>query len=231
MRRFSWLKFNVIKLSIVFLFILFQLYLIFLKNHEALDIDAHPNSRPTKNIEGHYKVGQTFVAKRDNMCRIDLKLGTHGRENDRDIIFQLWQTSPKRTLVVQQDFSASVVNNNQYNPIRFLSIEHSKNQEYYFLLHSPKSTPDNSICAWMNDENIYDEGSLMLNNRHSLGDLVFRVYSKRPVFTEMGRIVRNYSGVFGNKYILIFVVWLFVSVQVLVLYKLLDFVYTLFIRS
>jgi len=231
MIRILRLKFVVIKFSVIILFVLFQVYLVFIKKHDALDIDSYPNSQPTANIHSYHKIGQTFVAKRDNLCRIDLMLGTHDRENDKGIFFQLWQNAPEKTLVAQQEFNASDVMNNLYNPVRFSPIKHSEDREYYFLLYSPESTPDNSICAWMNQKNIYRKGRLTLNDRPHLGDLVFRVYSRRPVYTELGRIVRHYSGVFENKYILILVIILFVSVQILVLYKLLDFMYKILIQS
>jgi hypothetical protein len=200
-------------------------YLIFLRKHDALDIDAYPNSQPTANIHSYHKTGQTFVAKRNNLSRIDVMLGTHDRKNDKNVIFQLWQQIPGNTLITQQEFNASDVKNNLYNPIRFSPIKNSRDMTYYFLLHSPESTPENSICAWMNQNNIYGSGHLMLNDQPHQGDLVFRVYSRRPVYTEIGRIVRNYSGVFGNKYVLILVMVLFVSVQIFVLNKLLDSMY------
>jgi hypothetical protein len=206
-------------------------YLIFFKKHDALDIDAFPNSQPTANIFSYHKIGQTFVAKRDNLYRIDLMLGTHDRKNNKTVVFQLWQHIPERTLISQQEFNASDVNNNLYNPITFSPIKNSKDKTYYFLLHSAESTPDNSICAWMNQKNIYGSGHLMLNDQPHQGDLVFRVYSQRPVYSEIGRIVRNYSGVFGNKYILIFIIVLFVSVQIFVLFKLLDFMHKTLIQS
>jgi hypothetical protein len=228
MIRILRLKFAVIKFSMIILFILLQGYLIFLKKHDTLDIDARPNSQPTANIHSYHKIGQTFIARRDNLCGVDLMLGTHGRDNDKEIIFQLWQNTPEKKLVAQQEFNASDVVNNLYNPVRFLPIQHSEDQEYYFHLYSPESTPDNSICLWMNSDNIYDEGHLMLNGKPHLGDLVFRVYSKRPVYTEIGRIVRNYTGVFGNKYILMLIMVLFVSVQIVVLHKILDYMYGIF---
>ena len=224
-------KFAALRLSIVGLFVLFQGYLIFVKNHETLDIDAYPNSRPTANIQSYHKIGQTFVAERDDLCRIDLKLGTHGRENDKTVFFRLWQITPRKMLVANVELDASAVKNNLYNPVRFSPVRDSEGREFYFILYSPKSTPDNSICAWMNEKNIYAGGNLMLNDRPQLGDLVFRAYSKRPVYTELGRIVRNYSGVFGEKIFLIFAIVLFVSVQIFLLNKLLELMHRILIHS
>lgn len=218
-------KFILAKYAVIALFVLFQGYLIFIKKHPALDIDAYPNTRPTPGVFGDRKIGQTFIADKDNLSRIDLMLGTYGRENDKDVIFQLWELAREKKLVVEKVFNASNVRNNLYNPVEFAPQKKSKGREYCFLLSSPESSRDNSICAWMNGEDIYGRGNFVLNGQVSEGDLVFRVYSRRPLYTELGRIVRNYSGIFGNMYILIPVIGFFLGVQILVLSKLLDFMY------
>jgi hypothetical protein len=77
----------------------------------------------------------------------------------------------------------------------------------------------------MNDQNIYREGTYWFRDREAEGDLIFRVYSKRPVFTELGRIVRNYSGVFGSRTVLVFTIILFETAQVIMLWWLLGFIF------
>ena len=218
-------RFIIVKCTVLILFILFQVYLIFIKKHLTLDIDVYPNVQPTTSIFSGRKVGQTFIANRDNLSRIEMMLGTYGRKNDKDVVFQLWELTPEKKMVLQKLFNASYVKNNLYNSIEFAPQKKSKDKEYYFLFSSPESSMNNSICAWMNKKDIYRKGNFVLNNQPQDGDLVFRVYSKRPVYTELGRIVRNYSGILGNMYFLILVIIFFIAIQILVLSKLLDFMY------
>jgi hypothetical protein len=218
-------RFTLVKYLILALFILLQVYLIFIKKHLTLVTDVFPNAQPTPSIFGDRKIGQTFVSDKDNLSQIDLMLGTYGRENDRDVVFQLWEFAPEKKLVLEKVFNASNVRNNLYNPIEVRPQKKSRYKKYYFLLYSPESSLDNSICAWMNEEDIYREGNFILDNQDRDGDLVFRVYSKRPVYTELGRIVRNYPGILGNVYFLILAIIFFIAVQILVLSKLLDFMY------
>jgi len=212
-----------IKITIILLFVLLQVFLIFIKRHDTLDIDVYPNNAPSPNIMGNQTIGQTFAADLDNLSRIDIMMGTYARENTKTIVFQLFHLDPGRILKREKTFSASTVQNNRYHTIRFDPINNSRDKKYYFMLSSPESTTDDSLSAWMNTSNIYPPGKIRIRNRPTDGDLVFRAYFRRPVYTELGRIIRNYPGIFGNQTILICILILFEIVQIFILIKLMDF--------
>jgi hypothetical protein len=218
-------RFHLLRLTVLFLFILLQFYLIFVKKHDALDLDIAPNKDPTPPIYGIYQIGQTFIAKRDGLARIDIMLGTHGRRNTGSLRFRLWELGTPRQQRADLTIEASEVKNNLYHALRFPPISDSRDKTYYFLLAAPQASPDNCLSAWMNDQNIYREGTYWFRDREAEGDLIFRVYSKRPVFTELGRIVRNYSGVFGSRTVLVFTIILFETAQVIMLWWLLGFIF------
>ena len=218
-------KFKIIKYTTLIIFILFQIYLIFIKKHYALDFEIYPNAVPSPNIFWNNIIGQTFIAERDNLARIDLMLGTHERINDKDVFFELWEIGSKRNLIIKKVFNASTVKNNLYYPIEFKPIKKSRHKKYYFILYSPESTPENSISIWMNEKDIYRFGECYFNHNAQRGDLNFRVYSKRPIYCELGRVVRNYSGILGNKLFLILTIIFFEIIQILFLAKLIDLVY------
>jgi hypothetical protein len=215
--------FFLIKAGILFIFIILQLYLIFINKHQTLDLEVYPNTNPSPNIYAENTIGQIFIPKRDNISRIEVMLGTFGRENNKDIIFSLWELTPEKRMLTETTFNASSVKNNLFNAIDFSPKAVSRDRAYAFELRSPQSTPDNSICVWMNREDIYDQGAFILNNQEAKGDLVFRVYSKRPIFKELSRITRNYSGIFASHVFLMAAVLIFALVQILVLIKLLNF--------
>lgn len=212
-----------VKFTALGLFILMQLFLIFVKKHDTLDLDITPNTQPSPNICGSGTLGQTFSARRNGLARIDIMLGTHGRTNDRDVVFSLFELNPDEKLLFSSTFNAAEVKNNLYHPFRLKPLKRSRDKEYYFTLHSPESTPENSICIWTNTKNIYSEGLYLFNGIPAEGDLIFRVYSRRPVFTELRRIVKNYPGVLGQTWLLILAILFFEAVQILVFSKLLDF--------
>jgi hypothetical protein len=211
-----------IKYGVLFLFFLLQIYLIFLKKHDTLDLDVYPNTTPTQLIFGAQTVGQTFFARSDNLCRVDVMMGTLDRQNDRDLIFSLWDAGPTKTVVGSATVNTSRLLNNLYNSFVFKPIRKSKSREFEFILSSPTSWRENSVCAWMNDRNIYRRGTVLLNKAAGRGDLVFRIYSRRPVYTELHRIVRNNPGILGKTWFLILSILLFEAVSFLMLIKLLD---------
>jgi hypothetical protein len=215
--------FFLIKTGILFIFIILQLYLIFINKHQTLALEVYPNTNPSPAVCYENTVGQTFVPRRGNISRIEIMLGTFGRENDRDIVFSLWELTPEKRMLTETIFNASSVKNNLFHAVDFSPVAVSRDRAYAFELRSPQSTPDNSICVWMNREDIYDQGAFIYNNQEATGDLVFRVYSKRPIFKELSRVTRNYSGIFAGQVFLMAAVLLFVLIQILVLIKLLNY--------
>ncbi len=211
------------KYAVLALFLLLQAYWVFVKKHDVLDIDSYPNSRPSPDISGKRTIGQTFTAEKDRLSRIEVMLGTHGRRNDKAVVFELWERGTEKRLVARKEFNASGVRNNRYHSLEFAPVAQSRGREYLFLFSSPDSTRGNSICAWMNEKDIYPKGSFMLNGRPREGDLVFRAYFKRPVAAELGRIAARCPGILGNGRFLVLVIVLLVAVEVFVLSKLLDF--------
>jgi len=214
------------KMIVVALFIFMQVYLIFIKKHDALDIDTWPNTIPTPDIQGLYDVGQTFIAERDGIARIDVMVGTYGRANTKGLIFELRELrgEAEKVSILARVVKVSPVGlmNNLFNPIRFEPVDDSRGKRYRFTLSSPESTPEDSICLWMNTKDIYRWGHMVYNQAQAKGDLVFRVYSRRTVGSELGRIVKNYPGIFGSKTFLIIVVIAFEIAQVLMLIYLLN---------
>jgi len=228
--KFKKRPYTFMKIFILIFFIFMQIYLIFIKTHHTLDLEVYPNTDPSPNIYAENIVGQTFIPQRDNISRIEVMLGTYGRENDKDIILSLWAETPGRKLLAEKNFNASTVQNNLFNAIDFHTVPVLKNKKYYFQLQSPQSTPGNSICVWMNGRDIYKHGAFMYNNKEAKGDLVFRVYAKRPIYKELGRITKNTTGIFASLGFLIGAVIFFEVIQIVILIKLLELLET-FLRK
>jgi len=216
-------KIKWVKWGVVGCFILVQGYLIFIDKHMNMDVNASPNTNPTPHILDERIVSQTFVSKRDHLAQIEVMLGTFGRENDKNVIFELGIPDQRR--ILRKVFNASEVENNLYHPIKFAPQKDSKGKKYYFALSSPESTLNNSICAWMNTKDIYEDGQYFFNHRIPGGDLVFRTYTLQPVSAVLGKINRNYPGIWGSPVFLILTVIFFMVLEVIILAKLWDLGY------
>lgn len=206
------------------LFIVWQAGLIFVTKHDALDLDIGPNTQSTENIYQDNRVGQTFIAKRNGLARIDIALGTHGRTNRGTVFFRLWEETPERRLLREVTFNTATVKNNQFYAVRFKPVRRSFGRKYLFVLASAESTYENSICAWMNRRDIYPEGEYYFRQRPQGGDLMFRAYSRQTVAAELGRMVRKYGGALGSPVALAAAALFFIIIATAVFSKLLDLV-------
>ena len=213
------------KRVLVVLFVLLQAFLVFGLKHDTLDLDIAPNTRPTENIHQGNRVGQTFVAKADDIARIDIAMGTHGRVNTGAVFFRLWEETPERRLLRETVFSAAAVKNNRFHPVRFKAVPGSAGRRYYFVLSSAESTDKDSVCAWMNTRDIYPDGRYHLRHEPQEGDLMFRVYSRRTLAAGLGRVVRKYDGALGSPVFLAAAMALFAAAAALVFARLLDLVW------
>lgn len=213
---------RLLKRTILALFLLFQAWLIFIKTHDVLDVEAAPNNVPSPNICGTIRVGQTFIAPQNGLARIDVSLGTHGRTNDRNVYLTVWALEKSRRRIAGFVFNASDVANNKYRAFPFKPVRGSKGKKFMFVFHSPQSTPDNSICAWMNSGNTYSKGKAWIGGAASPGDLLFRAYSRRSVAASLPRIIKKSSGIFGSLKILVVLIVLFEAALLLALAGLLD---------
>lgn len=213
-------KIPLITAAALLLFLCFQLYLLFLNRHDMLDLQVYPNTNPTPSVFGQRVLGQTFQARSDNLSKIEIMLGTFGRENDRDVVFELG--TPGGPVLGRKVFNASTVRGGLFNTFTFPPQKHSKGKDYYFSLTSPESTNGNSICAWMNREDIYPGGKYFVNERNPGGDLVFRTYSRKPVFAAFRRILQERSGVWASPIFFWAAAALFLAAQLFALMKLLS---------
>jgi hypothetical protein len=211
-----------VKYSVVLFFLLLQVYLIFWKKHETLDLDIYPNTVPTPLIYGEQTVGQRFVAESDNLCRVDIMMGTLGRQNDSQLTFRLDRLEENASDGRTTTIKAAGLLNNLYNPFVFKPVRRSRKRTFVFSLSSPGAGPDNSVCAWMNNKNIYRHGTALINRSPVRGDLVFRVYARRPIVTELHRIVKKNPGILGKAWFFVLCACLFEGVSVLMLIRLLD---------
>lgn len=211
-----------VKTGIIALFVLLQVFLVFVARHDTMDVESAPNTVPTPSYRGGARIGQTFKAASDGLARIDVLLGTHGRANDGDIRFRVWELTPARRLVAEVVFNASDVRNNLYRTFRFPPQPHSKGRPFLFEFKSRASSVANSFAVWTNANDVYKDGEFLLNGRAVGGDLTFRAYARRPVWTELSRMARSRSGIFGSVIVVAVAFLFFELVSVLFLKKLLD---------
>jgi len=226
MVRLSWRNVALLKSGIVILFVLMQAFLIFLKRHPTLVLDVHPNNTPSPRVFGDHEVGQTFIARSNDLFRIDLMIGTYMQTIKGDVVFRLSEISPERRIICEGAIKGPGIKDNLYQPVEFKPIRRSNGRKYELAVFSPDSTVENSVSLWMNSRDIYRDGELLIDGLLARGDLVFRAYAKRPVIAELGRIVGNYPGILGSRVLLVAVILIFEAVQIALLRMLLNYLWS-----
>jgi len=214
-----------LKAGVLVIFVLLQVYLLFFKRHDTLALDVNASDVPSPRVFGENRIGQSFVSPSGGLARIDLLLESAKRTIGNDIGFRLSETVPEKKVVREATIKGPDVKDNLYYPVEFKSLPDSKGRTYEFVLSSSASGFDNSVSVWMNNRDIYPGGSLLFNGAPARGDLAFRVYAKRPIIAEMGRIVSKYPGILGSRFFLAVVIVFFEAAAFVLLRMLLDFLF------
>jgi hypothetical protein len=161
-----------------------------------IDEDRTLNYAPVRSvgeITGRRRIGQSFIARRPNLHRIDIMMGTYGRRNTRDIIFHLqaFPNAPEDLATVI--INASLLDDNAYVQFRFPPQPDAG--PLYFFLESPDSVPGDAVTALAYTHVDLENAQLRLGRRTSSSQLIFGLYyadaawgetGERPLLTHWG---------------------------------------------
>jgi len=134
------------------------------------------------------KIGQTFIANKDNLNIIILDLKNAALKNQQPIYFHLEEAKTARSL---REIEISGLNVGDPSSVRFQfdPILNSAGKSYYFYLDSPTSTGEDAIEVYYSSQDLYSGGEMMVNNQKFEGELRFTSYyypgSKTTAAREM----------------------------------------------
>jgi hypothetical protein len=109
------------------------------------------NRKPVRTLGeliGGRRVGQSFVAQRSNLCRVDLLMATYGRRNTRDVILHLKESPETSDDLATVHLNASLLEDNAYARFVFESQPDSSGKAYYLCVESPESVPGDAVTLW-----------------------------------------------------------------------------------
>ena len=134
-------------------------------------------------IYGSQTVGQTFVARCDNLSRILVFLATHARRNEGEVIFHLRRRGAEADIYTER-FAAADVEDLHWRRFDFPPVPDSAGKEFYFFLEGIGTAPGQAITVMASQSDGYAEGALMRGHIPQKGDLVFRTYCRRFILTN-----------------------------------------------
>ncbi len=145
---------------------------------EICDISQTNHNEVTEEIMGSRSSGQTFVCSFQNLCRIEIYMATHHRENKYDAYFYLKEGSGSKKKIDQKRIPASAIRDNEWLKVEFPPLRNSKNKEYYFYIDSPEAKPGESFTIWHDSNNCGFRGKRFQNHQAVEGALTFQAYCK-----------------------------------------------------
>lgn len=189
-------------MALAVVFLILQLYLVFIRTYETMDLEVYPNVQPSPDLRSGFAVGQTFQSRTDRLCRIDVLMGTHRRTLEGEMVLRLreWPfpagaAADVRTVRVQ----GAAIKDNLYQTFAFAPIPDSRGKTYAFEIRPEESAnPEIPGLVWMNPNDIYPGGSILLGGLPAGGDCTFRTYASRTVAASVGRIVAKRPGPLGS---------------------------------
>ena len=144
----------------------------------------HAPIRSLGELTGRRRIGQGFVARRPNLFRIDIMVGTYGRRNTRDIIFHLqaFPNAPEDLATVI--INASLLDDNAY--VQFQFPPQPEAGPMYFCIESPDSVPGDAITALAYSHVDLADAQLRLGRRASKSQLIFGLFYADDEWGEVG---------------------------------------------
>lgn len=158
--------------------------------------------RTVGELVGRCRIGQSFVARRDNLHRIDLLVGTHGRRNTRDVTLHLKESPGAAGDLATASLNASLLVDMEYARFEFEPQPDSRDKSYYLWVESPESVSGDAITLWAYGRVDLPHANLYRNGRPVNGQLVMGLYyldqqlgevGERPLLQDWTRVAAQLS--------------------------------------
>ncbi len=125
---------------------------------------------PSPPLDGRHTLTQSFIARHDNLCEIELLPAIYATPSQGALCLQLRSTGPGRVAVAEQHVDATAIRDAVPIHFAFDPLPHSQGQRYE--LHA-EGEPGVQVGFWYNSVDAYDDGQLTLNQQDTAGDLRF----------------------------------------------------------
>ena len=188
------------------------------------------NVAPTisQQIAGERIIGQSFVAPRNRLNRIDLLFQTYGRKNTHDVTLRLLAApengaNPLQGLeVYQTTFNAATISDQSWGTFTFPPLPDSAGKTYFIALQSPQSIDGNAITVGGIERDVYTAGSAFLGPVPVPADITFRTCYALSVNEKLSilgqQLVKNRPSLWGDLrfYLLLFILYALILLRVFV---------------
>jgi hypothetical protein len=140
------------------------------------------NNQPAGELVPQHIIGQTFMAKQDNLRSIGLLLATYGKklQGPLTLHLQYGADAGKGPDIATMTVDMSELEDNSWKIFSFPPIANSAGKQFYAYLEAPQATAGQTITAWSLSDDHYTNGTLMINHAPASGDLALKLYYVKP---------------------------------------------------
>ena len=143
---------------------------------------SNENISPTleQQIYGERLIGQSFIAPRNDLNRIDIFFQTYQRQNTHDVFLRLLEFNPEIDNPLQgvelftMTINAALLQDQSWRTFTFSPIHDSEQKRYLFVLQSPNSENGNAITVGGVQQDVYAPGQAFLGPVPAQADIAFR---------------------------------------------------------
>jgi hypothetical protein len=161
---------------------------------QLVNVNLSPSEQ--QQIWGDQIVGQSFIAPRNHLNRVDLFFQTYGRKNSRDVTLRLLEISAGAENILQGPeifsitFNAAMVRDQSWRTFTFPEVANSAGKSYLIILQSPRAVPGDAITVGGIDKDIYGPGSAFLGSVQIPADINFRACFQMTALEKL-RVLSN----------------------------------------
>ena len=143
---------------------------------KGIDVLQNTYDRDWGEICGEKRVGQSFLSRQKNLCRIDLLMATHKRENSGELILHLRHDPASSVDMATASVDMGDIMEGVWQAFAFPPILDSQDRQFYFYLEAPEARCDNAVSVWMSTSGVYADGDAHSDHQPIQGDLAFRTF-------------------------------------------------------
>lgn len=167
------------------------------------------NVAPTEaqQILGGRVIGQSFVAPRNGLNRIDILFLTYQRQNSHEVTIRLLE-SPDQTAPLQgveqfkTTLNAATLRDQTWRTFSFPPLPDSAGKTYLITLQSPDSVDGNAVTVGGIERDVYLPGSAYLGPVPVQADIAFRTCYQMTALEKLqvlaGQLTQNRPALWGQ---------------------------------
>jgi hypothetical protein len=162
----------------------------------------HLRPSPAVALVNGVQLGQTFVAPRAGLERVDVLVHGNLWGNSQPATFHLRRLGDGRD-IFSETFESNGARSWRWKSFQFAPLADSAGQAYYFFLESPAPAPDKALKVGGVQGDLYPEGTALINGHPAFADVAFKTFYANVSLAEKlsalaGKIVANKPAVWGD---------------------------------